>query len=76
MRHRRAKLGPDQPVADDQHRAEYPPEHRLRPAHRRDDQRHRDERPDADHVDHVERRRTGHADAADQFVWAFVCQVR
>ncbi len=55
--HRRAQLGPDQPVADDQERAEDPAEHRLRPAHRRDDQRDRDERADADHVDHVQRRR-------------------
>ena len=32
----------------------------------RHDQRDRNERPDADHIDHVERCRTGHADAANE----------
>ena len=45
---------------------EDPPEHRLRPVHGRDDERDGDERPDADHVDHVQRRGLPQADAADE----------
>ena len=56
-RHRRAELAPDHAVADDDHERDDPAEHRLRAAERRHEQRDRDERPDADHVGHVQRRR-------------------
>ena len=66
LRQRRAELGPDQPVARDEQRADDPPQHRLRPVHRRDHQRDRDERPDADHVDHVQDGGVPETDAADE----------
>ena len=50
------QFAPHQPVAQHEHRGHHPADQRLRPAHRGDEQRNRDERPDADHVGHVERR--------------------
>ena len=66
LRQRGAELRPDQAVAHDEQCAEHPAQHRLRPVHRRDHQRDGDERPDADHVDHVQRGRVPEADAADE----------
>jgi hypothetical protein len=54
------------PSHDDDHERDDPPEHRLRPAERRHQQRDRDERTDPDHVDHVERRRLEQAEPARQ----------
>ena len=62
--HGRTKFGPDKSVAEREAGAEDPAEHGLRAAHRGEDQRQRDERADADHVEHVERDRAGQAEAA------------
>ncbi len=64
--HGRAQFGPDQPIAEREDRAENPAQHGLRTAGGGDDQRQRDERPHADHVDHVQRGGFGQADAADE----------
>jgi hypothetical protein len=53
--HGGGEFGPDETVADRQERAEQPAEHALGTAHRRDDERDREERSDAYHVAHVER---------------------
>ena len=60
-RHRRAELGPHQAVGKRDDRADEPSQHRLRPAHRREQQRDRHEGADADHGQHVDGR--GAADA-------------
>src|SRR3954454_9989608 len=62
-RHRRAELGPDEPVGQREQRAEDPPEARLRPAERGDHERDRHERPDPAHLRHVERDRRAQAEA-------------
>ena len=54
-RHGRPELGPDQPVQQRDDRADDPAQDGLRTAHGRDDQRDRDERPDAHHLSHVQR---------------------
>ena len=64
--HGRAQFRPDQPVAHGEDRAEDPAQHGLRSAHCAHDQRNGDERPHADHVDHVQRGSAADADAADQ----------
>ena len=49
-----AELGPDHAVSDDDDQRDQPPQQGLRAAERRHQQRDRDERPDADHVAHVQ----------------------
>ena len=63
-RHRGTELAPDGAVAQDGDQRDGPAEHRLRAAERRHEQRDRDERPDPDHVRHVERRGVQQAEAA------------
>lgn len=52
-RHGSAQFGVDQSVAHGENRAQNPAQHRLRAAHVRNDRAQRDERPNADHVEHV-----------------------
>ena len=61
-----AEFRPHQPVAHGEQRAEHPADHGLRPVHRGDDERDRDERPHADHVDHVQRGGVPEADSPNQ----------
>src|ERR1051326_3068049 len=48
------------------HQGNEPAEHRLWPTERREQERNRNERPDADHVCHVERRGLEQAEASQQ----------
>ena len=65
-RHCRSELSPYESIAHHKHGAEYPPEHRLRAIHRRDNRGDRNERADPDHVDHVQRCRACQTDASNQ----------
>ena len=60
------KFRPHQAVTHGEDCAQNPSQHGLRAAHGADDQRNGDERPDADHVDHVQRGGAAQADSADQ----------
>ena len=60
----RAELAPDQAVGRDDHQRDEPARQRLRTAERRHQERDRDERPDPDHVRHVQRRRGQQPEAA------------
>ena len=63
-RHHRAKLAPHQAVGDDDNQRREPADQRLRAAQGRHQERDRDERPDADHVRHVQRRGLKQAETA------------
>src|SRR5206468_2630557 len=65
-RHRRPELAPDHAVAHDDHQGDEPAQHRLWTAQRGHEERDRDERPDPDHVRHVERRGVNQAEPAYQ----------
>ncbi len=64
-RHRRTQFGGDQAVTGGEQRSGNPSEHGLRTAHGAHDQRNGDERPHADHVDHVQRSSAAQPDAAN-----------
>ena len=74
-RHGGSQFRPDQPVTDGKDRAQNPAQHGLWAAHGADDEGNSDERPHADHVDHVQRGGGAEADAADELVvglWSLV----
>src|SRR6266850_6006892 len=68
------ELAPHHAVAQNDDQRDRPAEHRLGAAERGHEQRNRDERPDADHVRHVERRGVQQAEAAHHW-WGGVCHV-
>src|SRR6516162_11032875 len=77
LRHGSAEFSPDQTVAQCKQRAGNPTQYGLGASGRDYDEWQRDERTDADHVNHVQRGGAGEADAADQFrlwrlTWAHV----
>ena len=65
-RHGRAQLAPDQRVRHRDEDGHQPADHRLGPVERRHEGGNRDERPDADHVGHVQRRGLQQAEPAEQ----------
>ena len=60
----RAQFGPHQPVGHGDHRAQHPGPYREPVARRGNHQRQRDERPHADHLQHIEGHGRAQADAA------------
>ena len=72
--HRRAQLAPNQRVRDGDEHGQQPAHHRQRPVERRHERGNRDERPDADHVRHVQRRGLHQAEPAEQ-VWMLLGSV-
>ncbi len=68
----RAQFSPHQSVRNSDRRAQQPRPHRKPVARRRNDQRQRDERPHADHLQHVEQHRGTKPDApfeSARFAW-------
>jgi hypothetical protein len=63
-RHRGAQFGPDQSVCHGEDRADQPAKHGLRTTHRCHHGRDGDERSDAAHLRHVDRRRLNRPDLA------------
>src|SRR5689334_5547281 len=66
LRHGCTQLRPDKTVTHRESRAEYPAEHGLGAVHGMNNQRNRDKRSNADHVDDVERRGFAKVDFARQ----------
>src|SRR5215475_8397872 len=67
LRHGSTEFGPYQAVGKREQRAGNPAQYGLRASGGGYDQWQRDERADADHINHVQRGGAGKADAANQF---------